>query len=93
MEPDLSQCLVARKGEVIACPECGAAFLVLLEDAYGPIDEWWSFEKGNGYDQNRWNCARCGGAVGQGPQDATLVDLLRAPRLHFSTGWRDLGGE
>ena len=91
MEVDLSQCLIARKGEVMACRACGAEVAILEDDLFA-----------DGYSEGdivaippAW-LITYGGApgiacpCGEGPMDGFAHDR---PRIHLSTGWRELGGE
>lgn len=98
---DLSQCLVARKGEVITCPECGEGLIRFVEDSYGTAETGgWLIERLAAVRRDGCEWCPCGGAPtrsGGGAKHRTgkYVELLKAnaPQIHLSTGWRALGGE
>jgi hypothetical protein len=104
LEVDLSECLVAYKGEVITCPECGRPYATFTADSYGPVYRDWSLS--TPIAPSRGYCPDCGQVFGTTATDvphiatSSGVDLLVKAqagdsrlRLHLSSGWRTLGGE
>lgn len=98
LTPDLSQCLVAYAGEVIACPECFEPLAVFEADAYGrppfpleslPGGTWMRLTARQSIDGRAGRtlrCRRCGSS-------RPTASINGEPRIHLSTGWRALGGE
>src|SRR5882762_6645613 len=95
---DLSRCLVAYAGEVVTCPECGAELAVFSVDATGPFFGEAMKDLAGRWSKGRLICA-CGAVpwLGGDPYNPDEWDpfphQVKGPRLHLSTGWRDLGGE
>jgi len=97
MEVDLSQCLIAYEGEIITCPACGLCLAVFTVDAWeGLYFEDLAILEGMTYvypdDTLALFCPHCkvdALATTQGE----LIENASGPRVHLSTGWRDLGGE
>lgn len=97
MECDLSYCLIARAGEIIACPDCGASIAQFNQDCYFDYVAGTIKLMGSGVIlRGHLLCGRCGGApTPSGASGGDTDDILKASRLRIflSTGWRELGGE
>lgn len=98
MEPDLSQCLVARKGELITCPECRADLVEILADwTLGESAQYQVLDAGLQVGAT-FECRCCGGFPSRPLGTGEMIDYSRlGPQLHMRSaawsGWRDLGGE
>lgn len=105
---DLSQCLVARKGEVITCPVCGEGLATFLRETTAAdwMRKWpsgraaarallvpLSHGQFKAVGRGLHLLCRCGGEpTGRAAGGGPLADCI-GPRLHIGGHWRPLGGE
>lgn len=106
---DLSQCLVARQGEVITCPECGAGLARFRRETTAAdwLREWPSghvaaatllamLPAGLLITIRRTGVdlrCRCGGDPTGRAAGGGALADCPGPRLHIGGHWRLLGGE
>ena len=96
--------LVARAGEEIVCPECGAVLAIFRKDAFGPGA--WPMKEGPDF-AGYFSLCGCGGVACKamdhlrGVQPGSTVEVALAkgavPTVFIRSGswqgWRALGGE
>jgi hypothetical protein len=95
MELDLSQCLIARKGEVITCPDCGADLAEAAADITFAARPWpLTFFADTVKLPNGSIVCLCGGRpTKSGSRAKRRATESARPRVHLRHGWRELGGE